>query len=244
VGLIDKLKQGVGYPSSELLKSGEQTSATILEMHDTGVFIQKRPVMLFKLRVASTAGAGGYEVDHKQVVPQSMLGQLAPGVTVVAAVDPSDQERVELNWAQGVHRRGQLDVPWVDAAIVAMERKADQLDEAAASGDPLAAVAELDENAMRAVQASQAREAAKTMTAPAKVTILAVEDLGPVGQFTQMELRLRVTPQSGLPDFELPYKLVASDRIKALTVTGATFDADYDPANPTDVDIHVPPPEG
>jgi hypothetical protein len=144
--------------------------------------------------VASTEGAGGYEVDHKQVVPQAMLGQLAPGVAVVAAVDPSDRERVELNWAQGVHTRGQLDVPWVDAAIVA------------------------------------------------EVTILAVEDLGPVGQFTQMELRLKVTPQSGLPAFELPYKLVASDRIKALAVTGATFDADYDPANPTDVDIHMPPP--
>ena len=241
MGLFDKLKQQVGYPSSELLSSGDQTSATILEMHDTGVFIQKRPVILFKLRVASTAGAG-YEVEHKQVVPESMLGQLAPGVAVVAAVDPSDQERVELNWAQGVHRRGQLDVSWVDAGIVAIERKADRLDEAASSGDPLSAVAELDEGEMRAVQASQQREAAKTMTAPAEVTILAVEDLGPVGQFTQMELRLKVTPQSGLPGFELPYKLVASDRIKALAVMGATFDADYDPASPTDVDIHMPPP--
>jgi hypothetical protein len=192
--------------------------------------------------VASTEGAGGYEVDHKQVVPQAMLGQLAPGVAVVAAVDPSDRERVELNWAQGVHTRGQLDVPWVDAAIVAMERNADRLDEAASSGDPLSAVAELDEGAMKAVQASQQREAAKTMTAPAEVTIVAVEDLGPVGQFTQVELRLKVTPQSGLPAFELPYKLVASDRINALAVTGATFDADNDPANPTDVDIHMPPP--
>jgi hypothetical protein len=42
-----------------------------------------------------------------------------------------------------------------------------------------------------------------------------------------------------LPEFELPYKVVASDRVKGLAVPGASFDADYDPANQTDIDIHI-----
>jgi hypothetical protein len=113
----------------------------------------------------------------------------------------------------------------VNASIVAMERKA--------------GIETLDESDMKVVQAAQERGAAKTMTTPATATILSVRETGVVGKFTQMEWQLKVTPRSGLPEFELPYKVVASDRVKGLAVPGASFDADYDPANQTDIDIHI-----
>jgi hypothetical protein len=47
----------------------------------------------------STPGRPGYDVQHRQVVPRLSIGMVAPGTALPVRIDPSDLEKLTLDWS-------------------------------------------------------------------------------------------------------------------------------------------------
>jgi hypothetical protein len=65
---------------------------------DTGVTINDQPLVTFQLRV-STPSRPAYDAQQRQVVPRLSIGMVAPGITLPVRVDPSDPEKLTLDWS-------------------------------------------------------------------------------------------------------------------------------------------------
>ncbi|MFC1617834.1 hypothetical protein ACFL2B_00985 [Patescibacteria group bacterium] len=74
---------------NKLLAIGVKGTAKILELEDTGVFINKQPLMSTKLEI-NIAGHDPYVVNKKKVVPFSRINLFQVGNTVNIVVDPND----------------------------------------------------------------------------------------------------------------------------------------------------------
>ena len=73
--------------------------ATITQFRSTGVKYGRQMMVEFDLQVERTGGAP-YSARHTQVVPRLVEGRIAPGVALVAKVDPSDPQKVFIDWEQ------------------------------------------------------------------------------------------------------------------------------------------------
>lgn len=69
--------------------------AEILEVSETGTYINNQPRLKFKLNVMSPSH-GPCEVIHKQVIPLTALAQYSRGNTVTVKVNPENPEDILL----------------------------------------------------------------------------------------------------------------------------------------------------
>lgn len=67
--------------------------AEILEVSETGTYINNQPRLKFRLLVHSPVH-GAKEVVHKQVIPLTALAQFSAGTTIAVKVDPSDPNEI------------------------------------------------------------------------------------------------------------------------------------------------------
>ncbi len=81
----------------KLLQTGEQGTAVIAEVSETGLTINNEPVFAFELDV-DVSGRARYRVEVKQRTPRMAVGAVLPGSTLNVAVDPNDPNNVAIDW--------------------------------------------------------------------------------------------------------------------------------------------------
>ncbi|HVE75615.1 MAG TPA: SHOCT domain-containing protein [Actinomycetota bacterium] len=83
--------------SDELRATGIPGKATILEMTQTGVYINEIPQVRLKLRIDSQE-LPSYEVDKKMLVPHIALGALSSGNPLSVFIDRQDKDNFAIDW--------------------------------------------------------------------------------------------------------------------------------------------------
>lgn len=73
--------------------------ATIAQYRSTGVKYGRQVMVEFDLTIEGVGGAP-YKARHTQVVPPLVEGRIAPGVALAVRVDPSDPQKVFIDWEQ------------------------------------------------------------------------------------------------------------------------------------------------
>lgn len=86
-----------GDRMAALRRSGTPAKATILEMSQTGIYINEMPQVRFKLRVEPTGGAA-YEMNRTMTIPHIALGSLGIGKALDAYIDKKDPNNVMVDW--------------------------------------------------------------------------------------------------------------------------------------------------
>jgi hypothetical protein len=81
-----------------LTKSGLPGQAQVLEMTQTGVYINENPQVKMRLRVEAQ-GIAPYECEKKVTVPMIALGVLGSGRPLSVYVDPTDHENMYIDWS-------------------------------------------------------------------------------------------------------------------------------------------------
>jgi hypothetical protein len=88
---LDRHLRAVGVPGT----------ATITSVRETGVLINNSPVLEFVLEVDSTAHAP-FIATIRQRAPFHLAGTYRPGSSVSVRVDPSDRDRLAIDWEMPV----------------------------------------------------------------------------------------------------------------------------------------------
>jgi hypothetical protein len=81
-----------------LMKTGRPGQAQILEMTQTGVYVNENPQVKLKLRVEAQ-GIPPYECEKKATVPMIALGMLGTGRPLSVYVDENDHENITIDWS-------------------------------------------------------------------------------------------------------------------------------------------------
>jgi uncharacterized protein DUF3592 len=84
-----------GRKRKQLLQSGVQANAQIVEIWDTGVTVNNQPQIGMKLRVTPQTGMP-YDVETKMVISRLQTAYYQPGVSCVVRYDPNDQSSVAI----------------------------------------------------------------------------------------------------------------------------------------------------
>jgi len=75
--------------SQRLMASGQQGTATVTAIRDTGLTVNENPQVELDLHVC-VDGTAPYAVTHRQVVSRVAIPAFQPGATVPVRVDPAD----------------------------------------------------------------------------------------------------------------------------------------------------------
>jgi hypothetical protein len=84
-----------------LRQEGIPGRATILEMTQTGTYVNEQPMVKFRLRIEAT-GVPAYEVEERMVVPLIALGTLTSGQPLTVYIDREDHKRFTIDWGGGL----------------------------------------------------------------------------------------------------------------------------------------------
>ena len=85
-----------------LLMTGMQASATITGLTQTGMYVNEQPQIRMGLLV-TIPGQTPYAAQHTEIVPLMLLGRLTNGSPLQVRVDPTDLNRIAVDWgASGV----------------------------------------------------------------------------------------------------------------------------------------------
>ena len=87
--------------AQRLRQEGIPGRATILEMTQTGTYVNEQPLVKFRLRVEGT-GVQSYEVEKRAVVPLIALGTLTSGRPLTVYIDREDHKRFTIDWGGGL----------------------------------------------------------------------------------------------------------------------------------------------
>lgn len=95
-----------GYQEAQRIRTqGVEGSGRILNMRQTGVYLNEQPQIELTLEV-TTSMHGAYQVTVKEWVPLMMLGRLTSGVPLPVKVDPANPQRVVIEWEKGLGMPG------------------------------------------------------------------------------------------------------------------------------------------
>jgi len=81
------------FSQSNLLKTGEPATATILEVSDTNMTVNENPVVKLKLKVQPKAGAS-YETEVKTLISRLQVGYFQPSQMINVRYDVNRPEKV------------------------------------------------------------------------------------------------------------------------------------------------------
>jgi hypothetical protein len=87
-----------GRAAARLRRDGLPGRATILEMTQTGTYVNQQPLVKLKLRIEGT-GIEPFETEKRIVVPLIALGTLSNGRPLTVFVDPHDHEEFTIDWS-------------------------------------------------------------------------------------------------------------------------------------------------
>ncbi len=84
--------------ANRLGNTGVRGRADILEMTQTGSYINNQPRVKFRLRIEAP-GILPYEADGTVTVPLIALGSLQPGRPLTVVLDPADPQKFVIDWS-------------------------------------------------------------------------------------------------------------------------------------------------
>lgn len=84
--------------ADKLKREGIPAEGQILEMTQTGMYVNEQPQVKLKLRI-SGGGLTPFEAEKKIVVPLIALGSLSIGKPLAVYVDRTDQSNFTIDWA-------------------------------------------------------------------------------------------------------------------------------------------------
>jgi len=87
-----------GQRVQQLRQTGTPGTATVLEMTQTGVYINENPQVKLKMRIEAS-GIAPYELEKRVTVPMIALGVLGSGRPLTVHVDPNDHNNVAIDWS-------------------------------------------------------------------------------------------------------------------------------------------------
>jgi hypothetical protein len=73
--------------------------AAVVGTRETGMWLHDRPVVDLELHIALDL-VGPYRITVRRAVPQELVGQLRPGVSVPVLIDPADGRRIDIRWEE------------------------------------------------------------------------------------------------------------------------------------------------
>lgn len=102
--------------SDKILATGIPGSATIVGLDSTSMYVNNQPVAKLTLNV-QLPGRAPYTVEKREVIPLLALGMIQPGSSIPVAVDPTNPQKVVIDWSGETRTRmsGPVGVP-MDAA--------------------------------------------------------------------------------------------------------------------------------
>ncbi|HLM25458.1 MAG TPA: hypothetical protein VK304_00660 [Thermoleophilaceae bacterium] len=83
--------------NERLKQEGIPGTAQILEAEQTGMYVNNQPQVKLRLRVEAH-GIAPYEVHKRVTVPLIAIGALGSGRPLTVAVDPTDRDRIAIDW--------------------------------------------------------------------------------------------------------------------------------------------------
>jgi hypothetical protein len=86
--------------AEQLKQTGIPGKATILEMTQTGVYVNQQPQVKLKLRIEGQ-GQQPYELEKRLTVPMIALGTLSSGQPLNVYIDRQDREKIVIDWFGG-----------------------------------------------------------------------------------------------------------------------------------------------
>jgi Short C-terminal domain len=100
LGVLYAFMQRRAAKAESLRTAGAPGTGQILEMTQTGVYINENPQVRFRLRI-DAQGIPPYEIEKKATVPLIALGMLGSGRPLTVYVDRADHENVFIDWSGG-----------------------------------------------------------------------------------------------------------------------------------------------
>lgn len=82
-----------GAKAQRLNAVGQDATATITAVRDTGMTVNDNPSIELDLQV-QVGGGAPYAVTHQQVVSRLAIGNFQPGASVAVKVDPADSQSI------------------------------------------------------------------------------------------------------------------------------------------------------
>jgi hypothetical protein len=98
VGIIYLVIGRRGARMEGLRQTGLPGTAQVLEMSQTGVYINENPQVKMKLQVQAQ-GLAPYQVEKKATVPLIAIGMLGTGRPLTVYVNPQDNEDIFIDWS-------------------------------------------------------------------------------------------------------------------------------------------------
>lgn len=84
--------------ANTLGNTGIRGRADILEMTQTGTYVNNQPRVKFRLRIEAP-GILPYEAQDTVTVPLMALGSLQPGRPLIVVLDPKDPQKFVIDWS-------------------------------------------------------------------------------------------------------------------------------------------------
>jgi len=84
--------------ATELVNAGVRGRADVLELTQTGTYINDQPRVKMRLRIEAP-GVTAFETEDTVTVPLIALGSLQPGRALTVVLDPADPKRYVIDWA-------------------------------------------------------------------------------------------------------------------------------------------------
>jgi hypothetical protein len=88
--------------ADDLKRSGTQGEAHVLELTQTGAYINEQPRVKLKLHIEAP-GVTPFDVTHTYTVPLIALGAFATGDTLPVYLDREDPSKFTIDWLGGAH---------------------------------------------------------------------------------------------------------------------------------------------
>ncbi len=84
--------------TDQLLASGIPGQASITGLTQTGMYLNENPQVRMNL-IVSLPGQQPYAATHSEIVPLILLGRLSSGAPLSVRVDPTDFNRIAVDWS-------------------------------------------------------------------------------------------------------------------------------------------------
>ena len=83
---------------NKILQQGLAGRATVVGLASTSMYVNEQPVAKLTLNV-QIPGRAPYTVEKREVIPLLALGMITPGSSLPVAVDPTDPQKIVIDWS-------------------------------------------------------------------------------------------------------------------------------------------------
>ncbi|MEO7118234.1 MAG: hypothetical protein ABIZ34_04605 [Candidatus Limnocylindrales bacterium] len=123
--IVGAAMRRLGVRTERIRSPGVRAQATISDVGETNMTVNRRPVLNLTLLV-TVPGRSPYPLKQRIVMPRSALGRIGVGMSVPVTVDPADPNSVVIEWAEGVAPRATVARPNMLSSMGALPAVPDQ----------------------------------------------------------------------------------------------------------------------